>query len=173
MSNDWRICSLLFFKAVDSRKALKFFTAKITLAVHQLQTFLAMVSFPFKVKKKKSTRISFFLVENLLSLTGFITHRSVGLLQKKLIDIIWHDDMITDIMNNHNPVPHLSRAQQLGALSNAFLNVAAFLVCDCRMLSRTLIRHQDPEHVPHNAKTPWSKSQEVNKREKKLKLKFF
>lgn len=50
--------------------------------------------------------------------------------------------------------PHLRRTHELGALSDALLNVAAFLVGDGRMLGRALVRREYPEHVPEDAETP-------------------
>lgn len=49
---------------------------------------------------------------------------------------------------------HLRRAHELGALSDALLNVAAFLIGDGRMLGGALVRREYPEHVPDNAETP-------------------
>lgn len=48
---------------------------------------------------------------------------------------------------------HLRRTRELGALSDALLDVAAFLVADGGMLGWTLVGHQDPEHVPEDAHT--------------------
>lgn len=49
---------------------------------------------------------------------------------------------------------HLRGTHELGAFSDALLDVAAFLIADGGMLSWALVGHQYPEHVPEDADTP-------------------
>ncbi len=51
---------------------------------------------------------------------------------------------------------HLHCSHQLGAFTDALLDVAALLVSDGRMLRRALVGHQDPEHVPKYPKASWT-----------------
>lgn len=43
----------------------------------------------------------------------------------------------------------------LGRMSNAFLNIFPFFVCDGRMGCWALIRNKEPEAIPDDSKRPW------------------
>lgn len=60
----------------------------------------------------------------------------------------------TFIQPTSSPVPHLSRAHELGTLPDALLYVDSFLLGDGRVHSRTFIGHKDPEHIPEDPKAP-------------------
>lgn len=49
---------------------------------------------------------------------------------------------------------HLCRTHQFGTFTDALLYIGALLFCDGGMHGRTLVRHQDPEHVPNEPETP-------------------
>lgn len=57
-------------------------------------------------------------------------------------------------------VPQISAARSdryclLGRLANALFNIFPLLICDGGVGCWTLVRHQDPEAVPHDTKTSW------------------